>query len=77
MNYDIKPCQADLYSGLDKNQMYFAMTYGFSKDELTYRDFRVKIQKRHTDYPRNSIVRACCREEIWEKIEGVISVSRD
>lgn len=71
----LKPCQAAFYEGLDNNQLYYAMRYSFEKEDLIYRDFKVTIQVHHTDYPIKRIINACCREEIFEKNQGVISVS--
>lgn len=73
--YTIKPCQANLFTGLDKYQWSYAMTYGYEGDDLNYRAFTVVMQLNPTDYPKTSTVTACCREHARDMSPGAISCS--
>lgn len=71
----IKPCQKKEFEGLNLIQLQYAYQYGYSKDELNYRDFDATVQRSHRDYPKHHTVSACCREHACDMYEGVVSCS--
>ena len=78
MEYNIKPCHAHLYEGLDSTQMKYAMDYGRDKDDLKYKSFKIQYDPNFRfsggwspGMPVTKVVRACCKEHAFSFAEGV------